>query len=33
MQNPNFASKIKIPENMSKYIPQIIYSCSVKKTG
>ena len=27
-----FASKIKIPKNMSKSILQIIYSCSVQKT-
>ena len=33
MQNPNFGSKIKIPKNMSKYIPQIIYNCSVQKTA
>ena len=33
MQNPHFVSKIKIPKNMSKYIPQIIYSCSVQKTA
>ena len=31
MQNPHFASKIKIPKNMSKSILQIIYSCSVQK--
>ena len=33
MQNPEFGSKIKIPKNMSKYIPQIIYSFSVQKTA
>ena len=33
MQNPYFGSKIKIPKNMSKYIPQIIYSFSVQKTA
>ena len=33
MQNPHFASKIKIPKNMSKSILQIIYSCSVQKTA
>ena len=33
MQNPHFWSKIKIPKNMSEYIPQIIYSCSVQKTA
>ena len=32
MQNLHFGSKIKIPKNMSKSIPQIIYSCSVQKT-
>ena len=31
MQNPHFGSKIKSPKNMLKYIPQIIYSCSVQK--
>ena len=30
---PYFGSKIKIPNNMSKSIPQIIYSCSVQKTA
>ena len=33
MQNPHFGSKIKIPKNMSKSIPQIIYSGSVQKTA
>ena len=33
MQNPNFGSKIKIPKNMSKSIPQITYSCSLQKTA
>ena len=33
MQSPDFGSKIKIPKNMSKYILQIIYSCSVQKTA
>ena len=33
MQNPHFGSKIKIPKNMSKYILQIISSCSVQKTA
>ena len=33
MQNPHFGSKIKIPNNMSKSILQIIYSYSVKKTA
>ena len=33
MQNPHFGSKIKIPNNMSKSILQIIYSCSVQKTA
>ena len=33
MQNPHFGSKIKIPKNMSKFILQIIYSCSVQKTA
>ena len=32
MQNPRFGSKIKIPENMSKSIVQIIKSCSVQKS-
>ena len=31
--NPHFGSKIKIPKNMSKYILQIIYTCSVQKTA
>ena len=33
MQNPHFGSKIKIPNNMSESILQIIYSCSVQKTA
>ena len=33
MQNFRFGSKIKIPKNMSKSIPQIIYTCCVQKTG
>ena len=33
MQNPHFGSKVKIPQNMSKSILQIIYSCSVQKTA
>ena len=33
MRNPHFASKIKIPKNMSKSILQIIYSWSVQKTA
>ena len=32
-QNPHFGSKIKIPKNMSKFILQIIYSCSLQKTA
>ena len=32
-QNPHFGSKIKIPKNMSKSIPQIFLSCSVQKTA
>ena len=32
MQNPHFGSKVKISINMSKFILQIIYSCSVQKT-
>ena len=31
MQNPHFASKIKIPKYISKSILQTISSCSVKK--
>ena len=31
MQNLYLGSKIKIPKNMSKFILQIIYSCSVQK--
>ena len=33
MQNSHFGSKIKIQKNMSKSIPQIIYSCSVQNTA
>ena len=33
MQNPHFGSKIEIPNNMTKSILQIIYSCSVQKTA
>ena len=33
MQNPHSGSKIKIPEDMSKSILQIIYSCSKQKTA
>ena len=33
MQNPDFGSKIKIPNNMSKSILQIHYSCFVQKTA
>ena len=33
MQNLHFGPKIKIPQNMSKSILQIIYSCSVQKTA
>ena len=33
MQNPHFGSKIKIPNNMSKSIVEIIWSCSVQKTA
>ena len=33
MKNPQFGSKIKIPNNMSTTILQIIYSCSVQKTA
>ena len=33
MQNPHFGSKIKIPKTMSKSNLQLIYSCSVQKTG
>ena len=33
MQNPHFGSKIKIPENMSKSILQIIYSCYVQRNA
>ena len=33
MQNPDFASKIKIQQNMLKFILQIIKSCSVQKTS
>ena len=33
MQNPHFGSKIKILQNKSKSILQIIYNCSVQKTA
>ena len=33
MQNPHFASKIKIPKNMSKSILQIIQSCFVPRSA
>ena len=33
MKNPHFGSKIKIPNNMSKSILQIISSCFVQKTA
>ena len=33
MQNSHFASNINIPKIMSKFIVQIIYSCSVQKTA
>ena len=33
MQNPDFGSKIEIPKNMSKSIVEMIYSCSLEKTG
>ena len=33
MENGQFGSKIKIPKNMSKFILQISYSCSVEKTA
>ena len=33
MQNPRPGSNINIPNNMSKFILQIIYSCSVQKTA
>ena len=33
MKNSQFGSKIKIPKNMSKSIPQIIYTCPVQKTA
>ena len=33
MQNPHFASKIKISKKKSKSILQIIYSCFVEKTA
>ena len=33
MENGQFGSKIKIPKNMSKFIVQIIKSCSVQKTA
>ena len=33
MQNPDFGSKTKIAENISKSILQIIWSCSVQKAA
>ena len=33
MENDQFGSKIKIPKNMSKFILQIIYSCSMRETA
>ena len=33
MDNGQLGSKIKIPKNMSKSIPQIIYTCPVQKTA
>ena len=33
VENGQFGSKIKIPKNMSKFILQIIYSCSVRETA
>ena len=33
MQNLHFGLNFKTPKNMSKYILQIIYSCSVQKTA
>ena len=33
MQNHDFGSKIKIPKNLSKFIVEMIYSCSLKKTA
>ena len=33
VKNPHFGSKIKILKNMSQFILQIIYNCSVQKTA
>ena len=33
MQNPQFGSKSKIAENMSKFIVEMIKSCSLQKTA
>ena len=33
MQNPHFGSIIKIQKNMTKFILQFIWSCSVQKTA
>ena len=33
MQNPHFGSMIKIQKNMTKFILQFIWSCSVQKTA
>ena len=33
MQNPQFGSKIKIQKNMSKYILETIWSCSVQNAA
>ena len=33
MQNHDFGSKIKIPKNLSKFIVEMIYSCSLEKTA
>ena len=33
MQSYDFGSKIKIPKNLSKFIVEMIYSCSLKKTA
>ena len=33
MQNPHFGSKTKSPKKMTKFILQIIYSCSVQRAA
>ena len=33
MQSHDFGSKTKIPKNLSKFIVEMIYSCSLKKTA